>query len=79
MHSLNVLKTTFKQISDEEIDLFLYHESDDACAYVADLVDDIQPGTKLKPVDNENRRLALKIKKSPNYKGTKAVVDHKTK
>lgn len=66
-----LLRKTLKNITDDEIDLFLYYDTDSALSIVTDLLDKQQVSTnqaqKLNPIDNEVKNLAQRIKKSANF------------
>ena len=61
-----LLRRTLKNISDDEIELFLYYDTEAALENVNDLIEK-QPTQKLNRMDLEKKNLALRIKKSANY------------
>jgi hypothetical protein len=59
------MRKTLKNISDDEIELFLYYDTEAALENVNDLIE--KPNQKLNRMDLEKKNLALRIKKSVNY------------
>mmetsp|Transcript_41325 Transcript_41325/g.62958 ORF Transcript_41325/g.62958 Transcript_41325/m.62958 type:complete len:92 (+) Transcript_41325:1642-1917(+) len=66
-YHFDLLRRTLKHISDDEIDKFLYYDTDAALQIVSDLVDKRAVGQSVNKIDNELRSLGLRIKKSSNY------------
>jgi hypothetical protein len=66
-----LLRKTLRNISDDEIDLFLYYGTEAAISIVADLIDkqnlQSQQVQKLNKIDKEVKNLATRIRKSANF------------
>jgi hypothetical protein len=74
-HHFELMRSTLKNISDDDIDLFLYYDTEAAISIVTDLIDKQQAGIqKRNKIDNEVKNLAHRIKKSPSYKLYKSAL-----
>jgi len=66
-----LLRRTLRNISDDQIDMFLYYDTESALQIVHDLIDrrkmQGQVAQKLNRIDNEVKNLATRITRSPNY------------
>ena len=64
-----LMRRTLKNITDDDIDVFLYYDTESALSIVSDLIDKQQISAKTKPnkIDNESKNFAHRIKKSSNF------------
>ena len=69
-HSLDLLRRAFKHITKDEIEVFLFYETDLAVQIVTDLLDTnpTKKPQRLNPIDRELKNLATKIKACPNWR-----------
>ena len=66
-----LLRKTLKNVTEDEIDLFLYYDTESALQIVNDFIEKRQGQqitTKLNKIDHEVKNLALRIQKSSNFK-----------
>ena len=70
---LTVMRNAQKQISEDQIDVFLYYDTETALQIVHDVVD--EAGGKQNPIDREVKDLALRIKRNKHYAAYKAAAD----
>lgn len=74
-----LMRRTLKNISEDEIDLFLYYDTEAAISIVQDLIEKQQVGiSQLSKIDNEVKNLANRIKKSPNFNLYKNALKRQT-
>lgn len=66
------MKKTQKNIKDSDIEIFIYYNPEVALQIVNDLVDEpninLSGNSMSNAIDKETKTLALRIKKSPNFK-----------
>jgi hypothetical protein len=62
-----LLRRTLKNVSEDQIDLFLYYDTEAALQIVSDFLENRSVGQRLNKMDNEVKNLAVKIQKSQNF------------
>ena len=65
--SLDTLRRALKSISQDDVEVFLFYETERSLQIVRDLIEP-QGGSKIDGVDKETRNFAMKIKNCPHYR-----------
>ena len=69
---LEIMRRTLKNVTDDDIDMLLYYDTESALQIVNDLIDRPQQQgevvtTRMNKIDKEVHALAVRIKRSANY------------
>ena len=75
-----LMRKTLKNISEDEIEVFLFYDTEAALSIVTDLIDkntQVQAQQKVNKIDKEIKNLAVRIKKSQHYTLYKSAVQKK--
>ena len=70
---LEVMRKTQKNLSEDQLDVFLYYDTETALQIVHDVVD--EAGGRQNPIDREVKDLGLRIKRNKHYAAYKAAAN----
>ena len=70
---IELMRRAFKNISEPDLEAFLYHNTDVAVQIVTDLLEVAGPG-QINSIDKETKQFALKLRKHALYKPYKSIL-----